>query len=154
MASNPLFIIPDFFAFSKRTLLQRPGIDLVVRDLACHVISLNAGCLWVTPITVTDLANSCVTPLFRRPQGSQGCLEKRNHPLSSNLVVWCAKIGPKTKKVRKTSELTKKVSKIMVFRRFFKVSWFWAQFQRTKLPNSNSVDDFASLDTPGGPGGV
>ena len=58
--------------------------------------------------TVTDLANFCVTPLFRRPQGSQGCLEKRNHPLSSNLVVWCAKIGPKTKKVRKTSELTKK----------------------------------------------
>ena len=42
--------------------------------------------------TVTDLANSCVTPLFRRPQGSQGCLEKQNHPLSSNLVVWCAKI--------------------------------------------------------------
>ena len=29
--------------------------------------------------TVTDLANSCVTPLFRRPQGSQGCLEKKNH---------------------------------------------------------------------------
>ena len=55
-------------------------------------------------LTVTDLANSCVTPLFRRPQGSQGCLEKRNHPLSSNLVVWCAKIGPKTKKVPKTSE--------------------------------------------------
>ena len=52
--------------------------------------------------TVTDLANSCVTPLFSHPQGSQGCLEKRNHPLSSNLVVWCAKIGPKSKKVRKT----------------------------------------------------
>ena len=49
--------------------------------------------------TVTDLANSCVTPLFRRPQGSQGSLEKQNHPLSSNLVVWCAKIGPKTKKL-------------------------------------------------------
>ena len=58
---------------------------------------------------MTDLANSCVTPLFRRPQGSQGCLEKQNHPLSSNLVVWCAKIGPKTKKVKKTSELTKKI---------------------------------------------
>ena len=49
--------------------------------------------------TMTDLANSCVTPLFRRPQGSQGCLEKRNYPLSLNLVVWFAKIGPKTKKV-------------------------------------------------------
>jgi hypothetical protein len=42
-------------------------------------------------LTVTDLANSCVTPLFRRPQGSQGCLEKQNHPLRLNLVVWCAK---------------------------------------------------------------
>ena len=53
--------------------------------------------------TVTDLANFCATPLFRCPQGSQGCLEKRNYPLSSNLVVWCAKIGPKSKKVRKTT---------------------------------------------------
>ena len=60
---------------------------------------------------MTDLANSCVTTLFRRPQGSQGCLEKQNHPLSSNLVVWCAKIGPKTKKVQKTSDLTKKCKK-------------------------------------------
>ena len=32
--------------------------------------------------TVTDLANSCATPLFRRPQGSLGCLVKRNHPMS------------------------------------------------------------------------
>ena len=42
----------------------------------------------------------------------------------------------------------------MVLRRFFEVSWFWAQFQRTKPPTLNSVDDFASLDTPGGPSGV
>ena len=60
---------------------------------------------------MTDLAISCVTPLFRCPQGSQGCLEKWNHPLSSNLAVCCAKIGPKTKKVQKTSELTKKYVK-------------------------------------------
>ena len=45
-----------------------------------------------------------ITPLFRHPQGPQGCLEKRNHPLSLNLVVWCAKIGPKTKKLWKTVE--------------------------------------------------
>ena len=69
----------------------------------------NIGVVFI--FTVTDLANSCVTPLFRHPQGSQGCLEKQNHPLSLNLVVWCAKIGPKTKKVRKTSELTKKFQK-------------------------------------------
>ena len=68
---------------------------------------------------MTDLANSCATPLFRRPQGSQGCLEKWNYPLTWNLVDWCAKIGPKTKKVWKTSELTKKnMSKMMVFQSF------------------------------------
>ena len=42
-----------------------------------------------------------MTLLFRSLQGSQGCLEKQNYPLSSNLVVWCAKIGSKTKKLRK-----------------------------------------------------
>ena len=66
-------------------------------------------------ITVTDLANSCATPLFRPPQVPRGCLEKGNHPLSSNLVVWCAKIGPKTKKLWKTVE-----------KPFF--TFFWGQF--------------------------
>ena len=70
----------------------------------CECILADAGIYFfeifdILYITVTDLANSCVTPLFRRPQGYQGCLEKRNYPLSSNLVVWCAKIGPKSKKV-------------------------------------------------------
>ena len=69
-----------------------------------------------------------ITPLFRRPQGPQGCLEKQNHPLSSNLVVWCAKIGPKTKKVQKTSEMTRKTSKNDGFSTLFQISWFWTQF--------------------------
>ena len=47
-----------------------------------------------------------ITPLFRRPQGPQGCPEKQNYPLSLNLVVWCAKIGPKTKKLQKTCQNT------------------------------------------------
>ena len=34
----------------------------------------------------------------------QGCLEKHNCPLSLNLAVWCAKIGPKTQKLQKTVE--------------------------------------------------
>ena len=53
-----------------------------------------------------------ITPLLRRPQGPQGCLEKRNCPLSSNLAVWCAKIGPKTQKLQKT---VKKPSFFVVF---------------------------------------
>ena len=28
---------------------------MVVHDLACHVISLNAGCLWVTPSAIPGL---------------------------------------------------------------------------------------------------
>ena len=47
-----------------------------------------------------------ITPLLRRPQGPQGCLEKRNCPLSSNLAVWCAKIGPKTQKLQKSVKKT------------------------------------------------
>ena len=69
-------------------------------------------------------------------------------------MVWCATYQPKLNTVQKISEITKKHQKMSVFRRFFKVSEFWAQFYPTKLPNSNSVDNFASLDTPGGPGGV
>ena len=40
--------------------LKRRGIDLVVRDLACHLISLNAGCLWVTPSAIPGLHNKLV----------------------------------------------------------------------------------------------
>ena len=61
--------------------------------------------------TVTGLPNFGFTPLLWLPQGPQGCLEKQNYPLSSNLVIWCTKIGPQTKKVRKTSEMTRKTSK-------------------------------------------
>jgi len=76
-------------------------------------------------ITVTELAHSCFNPLLWRPQDPHGCLKKQ---LSSNLVVWCATIQPKLNKVQKISEITIKHQKMSVFRRFFKVSEFWAQF--------------------------
>ena len=37
-----------------------------------------------------------ITPLLWRFQDPQGCLKKGNCPLSLNLAVWCAKIGPKS----------------------------------------------------------
>ena len=46
----------------------------------------------------------------------QGCLMKQNHPLSSNLMVWCAKIGSKTKNPWKT---IKKPSYFDVFLSFW-----------------------------------
>ena len=42
-------------AVSGSHLVPSPGIDLVVCDLTCHVISLNAGCLWVTPSAIPGL---------------------------------------------------------------------------------------------------
>ena len=47
-----------------------------------------------------------ITLLLWHPQDPQECLEKQNYPLSLNLVVWCAKIGPKTKKLQKTCQNT------------------------------------------------
>ena len=51
---------------------------------------------------MTDLT----TPLIRRPQVPHGCLEKQNHALNLNLMVWCTKIGPRSKKVQKTCQNT------------------------------------------------
>jgi hypothetical protein len=61
-----------------------------------------------------------ITPLLWRSQGPQGCLEKRNCPLSSNLAVWCTKIGPKTQKLQKT---VKKPSFFVVFHVISEVFW-------------------------------
>ena len=95
-----------------------------------------------------------ITPLLWQPQDPQGCLKKWNYALSSNFVVWCAKIGPKTQKLRKPVKKWRFFDFFFKFLRFFEVSGFKAQFQRTKPPNSNSVDEFASLDTPGVPRAV
>ena len=102
--------------------------------------------------TVTEMAKLCFIPLFWQPQGPLGCLKKRNPPLSSNLVVWCAKIGLWIQKLWKTSEIIKKnIKKWRFFDSFSKFLNFKPYF---RAPNSNSVDNFASLDTPGGPEGV
>ena len=61
-----------------------------------------------------------ITPLLWRPQGPQGCLEKRNCPLSLNFVVWCAKIGPKNLEFLKNLINDKKNNKkMMVFWSFW-----------------------------------
>ena len=54
------------------------------------------GFMWPQWPDQLILVSFQITPLLRCPQGPQGCLEKRNCPLSLNLVVWCAKIGPKS----------------------------------------------------------
>ena len=103
---------------------------------------------------MTGLADFGFTPLLWRTLDLQGYLEKQNYPLSSNLVVWCAKIGLKTKKVQKISEMTRKTSKNDGF-----LTLFWSflvsdPILANKLPNSNLVDNFASLNAPEDPGGV
>ena len=62
----------------------------VVRD--CH-LSESKDTQWTDQLILVSFQ---ITPLLRHPHGPQGCLEKQNCPLSLNLVVWCAKIGPKS----------------------------------------------------------
>ena len=65
-----------------------------------------------------------ITSLLRRPQGPKGCLEKQNCPLSLNLAVWCAKIGPETEKLQKTIKKPSFFVVFVSFLRFFGNSSF------------------------------
>ena len=73
--------------------------------------------------TLTVSADFGSIPLFWRPQGSQGCLEKQNHPLITNLVLWCAKIGPKSHIFWKPLEMTRKTTKNDGFSTVFWSFW-------------------------------
>ena len=68
------------------------------------------------------------------------------------MAVWCAKIGPETQKIHKS---VKRPSFFVVFliisEGFFNIL---GPILAHTLPNSNSLNDFASLDTPGGLEGV
>ena len=70
-----------------------------------------------------------ITPLLWRSQGPQGCLEKRNCPLSLNLAVWCAKIGLKTQKLQKPQKSREKQQKMMIF------WWFLSFGSNFSAPN-------------------
>ena len=109
---------------------------------ACKVIKLTSGFNLKETIFFTrwryhpknswNIFHLQITPLFRRPQGPQECLEKQNYPLSSNLVVWCTKIGLKTKKVKKNWEMTRKTSKNDGF---LTLCQSFLVLDRTKVPN-------------------
>ena len=64
--------------------------------------------------TVTDLARLCFTPVLWHPE-TRRCRKKQNHPLSSNLVVFWAKIQPKMKYLEKPQNWQKKTSKSVGF---------------------------------------
>ena len=42
-----------------------------------------------------------ISPLLTRPQGSQGYQKMHQDPLNMPVEVWCAKIAPKLKNIRK-----------------------------------------------------
>ena len=67
--------------------------------------------LWKHKYTVTELANSCFTPLFWHLQDPQGCLKQQNYPLRWNLGVWCAKNSAKIELSLKNFRNHKKTSK-------------------------------------------
>jgi hypothetical protein len=68
-----------------------------------------------------------ITSLFRCSQGPQGCLEKQNYPVSLNLVVWRAKIGPKTSHTQ-NQETSKNLSKYHHVWHFFGQFWGFSNF--------------------------
>jgi hypothetical protein len=79
--------------------------------------------------TMTRLADFSFTPLIWRPQSPQGCLEKRNHPMRLNLVVWCTTIWLKTKNVQNNFRNDKKnVRKWWFSDTFSKFLALWPNF--------------------------
>ena len=51
--------------------------------------------------TIKTNLKTHIPPLLMRPQGSQGCQKLRQDPLNTPVEVWCAKIAPKLKNIRK-----------------------------------------------------
>ena len=68
-------------------LAKRFSRWILLQDTYCRIRlwSCKWGC-------ATESADFGFIPLLWRPQGPLGCLEKQNHSLSLNLVVWCANI--------------------------------------------------------------
>ena len=68
-----------------------------------------------------------VSPLWMRPQGSQGCQKMRQDPLNMPHEVWRANIALKLKNIRKS---LRKQGFLMIFFQFWQfsaVSTFWGQ---------------------------
>ena len=103
--------------------------------------------------TVTKSADFGFIPLFWLPQGPQGFLEKQNHPLSSNLVVWCAKIGPKSLNVWKTSEMTRKTTKNDGFLTVFWSFWVLGPILAHQTAKFELSGQFCFSRHPWGPWG-
>ena len=91
-----LFELCLFRNLAQCTLTPHPlSLFVCLIQSSVTVIPVNLHNLKPHRWTMQSFVNFTVTDLAR----SQGCLEKQNPPLSLNLVIWCAKIGPQTKKV-------------------------------------------------------
>ena len=84
-------VIPEAANFKEEALVTLEGWETEK-----EILKICWSMYGIEPITMTESADFGFIPLLWLPQGPQGCLEKQNHPLSSNLVVWNAKIGPKS----------------------------------------------------------
>ena len=91
--------------------------------------------------------------IWTRSQGSQGCQKIRFFFLQIKLLSFCARIAPKTHKLRKIVKIEKKCQKNLVFLEYFEYSSIWGQYQRAKPQMACLVDPGASFDNPGTPGG-
>ena len=100
----------DFFENHTIVAMQSNNANFY----ACEIIKVTSGIdlkeTIFLPVGATikkskdswNIFQTKITPLLGLTGAPQGCLEKQNCPLSLNLAVWCAKIGPKTQKLQKT----------------------------------------------------
>ena len=99
--------------------------------------------------TLTESADLGFIPLFWRPQGPQGCLEKQNHPLILNLVLWCAK----SQNFQKTSEIARKTTKNYGFLTVFWSSWVLGPILAHQTAKFKLSGQFCFYRHPWGPWG-
>jgi hypothetical protein len=76
-------------------------------------------------------------PLLTCSQGSQRCQIICQHPLNSNLEVWCAKIEAKLNNLQKIIKIEKKSSKTMFSYSFLKIVQFWLNLSAPNLQMFN-----------------
>ena len=105
------------------------------------------------PNTVTESSDFGFIPLLWLPQDPQGCLEKQNHSLISNLVLWCAKIGPKSHNFWKTSEMTRKTTKTDGFLTVFWSFWVLGPILAHQTAKFELSGQFCFSRHPWGPWG-
>ena len=103
-----------FISFRSSLNMFWSGKVKVIKCKTCGELSLLVR--WTTGIFVQIAIAVCTEmnffPLLTRPQEFDKCQMMGQHPLNSNLDIWCAKIGPNLK-IKRIFEKPSKLKKII-----------------------------------------